>query len=288
MSINLLDVGKNIAGQIVSFKDWLDQSSAGYLIKPYTARGIGGFVFSISDDDRVELRAEVTDYVVEDNSTKQDHIALKPVQLTLRGFVGELENIVDNSPNGVVGVLAQRLTAVSNYLPLFSPGALQAQSKALAAGQTSIIDSLDAYVKKTQNLATSLGVTLPGQTKQEQAFSNLFSMWASRQVMTVETPWKYFDNMVITSVVAEQDGKTRQISDISVSLKQMRFAGTIFEAASAATFTSQMLAPFINKSQNKGVTLGLTQISSIPMKSAGQKNAFKWTAEPNSFTIGVS
>lgn len=217
--------------QVLDWSKWLEQSSVGYLVKPYTAKGIGGFVFTVRDEDRLEMRADITDYVTEDNLAVQSHIAIKPMVLTLRGFIGEVKQEFTDPLMGIVGTIATRLTAVEEYAPVLTTGAevLYNQIKWDAAQVN--INSIDALVKNTQNLATSFDVTLPGQTKQEQAFASLSSMFKTRQVMTVETPWGYFDSMAIMSLVCEQDSKTKHISDIVVTLKQLRFSDVLVREA---------------------------------------------------------
>lgn len=48
------------------------------------------YIFDTRGDEDVTLESEITDNWVEDNSTMQDHIGLKPMSITLTGYVGEL------------------------------------------------------------------------------------------------------------------------------------------------------------------------------------------------------
>ena len=263
---------KNMAGigQITNLSDYVDQQ-ARYLVKPVTARGIGGFVFSTRDDEQITLQSEVTDYAIEDNSTVGDHIAIKPIMVTLRGYVGEIVYNHTTTSVPAISSVANRLTSVASYLPSLSTLANQIKTKVqavndLAGAATNLINS-------TQNLVSS--IVAPLATRQQQAYNVLKSMWQSKQVFTLETPWEYLDNMVIMTLLANQDNKTEMISDFTVTLKQLRVAKTFVEFRGASIF-SMDAAQYINKSQVKGATIGLTEISLLPITSTNQKGALNY------------
>ena len=266
---------KNTVSQNLSASSWLNQSSLGFLVKPYSTKGISGFVFSIKDEEQIELRADVTDYVMEDATVKQDHIVIKPKVITLRGFIGELVNDVQPALVGVFGKVQEKLTALEQYYPLWTQDAIQARNIAIATSQADQIKTIDDIALKTENLVTSLGFTLPGQTKQEQAFNSLSAMWASRQIVTVETPWGYFDKMAIMSVVFAQDAKTQLMTDITIQLKEIKLANvesiSLFDVS---PITGSSLARTLNKGKFKGVQIGAFEFS---LKSSNQKLAWQAT-----------
>jgi len=228
MSIEAL--GRKITGTITSARSWVDDQADKYIIKPQYARGISGFEFSTKDDDRLELRAEVTDYVTEEGATVQDHIVLKPTVITLRGFVGEVrETVARTGVAGFLGALQRKLSLVSAYLPIF-PTAYSIAQQAIDTS-TEAVEQIDIAIKRTENLVGILtnpfgapfDVYQFADTAQGQAYYQLWGLFQGRQVITVETPWVYLDNMVITSVIFEQDGKTNEVTDVAVTLKQMKF-----------------------------------------------------------------
>ena len=262
-------------GQALNYQKWLNQSAVGYLIKPYTARGIGGFVFTINDEDRLDLRADVTDYVSEDNHNIQSHIAIKPMVITLRGFIGELKNEIPQGSNGSVQQLEQKLTAVATYLPQFSQASQLAIAAAIKANQTNQLEVINTIVQSTENLASAFNVILPGQTRQEQAYSSLQAMFNTRQIVTVETPWGYFDNMAITSIVFEQDGKSKMVSDIVVTLKQMKFSSVLFRQPTADERNALEKLGLMLKQDETG-----EPISSVPLPEGNMLDAFNETMIP--------
>ena len=87
-----------------------------FVVSPVVNLGIAGFQFDIFEEHKSELQAEITDHFVEDNSTRQDHIAIKPERFTLRGFVGELVE-TKSDPKSEVTELAEKLTIINDYIP---------------------------------------------------------------------------------------------------------------------------------------------------------------------------
>ena len=235
-------------GQITDFGAWLAAQANSYIIKPITAKGIGGFVFDLRDDERAELRSEITDYVMEDNSVAQDHIALKAPTITLRGFIGEVSQTI-TSPVPASAALQNKLTDLSTYLPQYSTGGLLALSNAVSQAG-SALQEINQAVDRAQNLV-SLITRSPLGTAQQNAFAALKAMWQSKQVVTVETPWEYFDNMAIQNVIFEQDNKSEMYSDVIVTLKQLRFATLQIQTSDLAGRAKEMFAPLVSK-QIKG------------------------------------
>ena len=75
-----------------------------YVLRTKNSQGIGGFVFDYLGDVNVSLQADITDHFAEDNTAIQDHVAMRPIKVVMRGFVSEL---VMKAPQGVVGALAR-------------------------------------------------------------------------------------------------------------------------------------------------------------------------------------
>ena len=279
MSIN--DVLQRAVGQITDFQSWIDQQANRFIVQPGTARGISGFVFNVKTDDRIELRADITDYVVEDNSYVNDHIALKPLTITLSGFMGEIKNEVEVGLPGALNTIQNKLSVISEYLPERSISAIQSVQKALNGVQNFVTDANNA-IKKTQNLLETVSVWSTGNTVQEQAFSKLMGMFRDRSVVTVETPWGYLDNMAITSVVMEQDGKTKEWSDISVSLKQLQFAHVEEFSANAFGRAGEMISSIIDK--GKVMWMEVLSLATAPfnsMPSGPVKGAMAYQLDPD-------
>ncbi|MGE4515213.1 MAG: phage baseplate protein [Chryseobacterium sp.] len=199
---------------------------ANTLLSPKSAKGISGFIFDIPDTESLNMQSDITDHFTEDNSFIQDHIVNLPITITLSGFIGEL---VYEKPDGVSGAAQEvqnRLETVEAYTGDKTPQAIQNEQETIGQAQRAI-SAINQNIDRTQNTIELLeGDEGPERTRQEKAYSKLYSLWTSKTIMTVQTPWRYFESMAITSISFSQDSTTQQISDITVSLKEFRTAET--------------------------------------------------------------
>ncbi len=182
--------------------------------------GLAGFLFDVVLDDQVSLESDITDHYIEDNTAIQDQIALKPEQVTVRGLVAELTNALPRHNPAVRPV--NPLPLVPDLFPAFSPGASQefAAFEAEVDGASSVVTASQSLYSLYINKAPSQ----PDQTRQSSAFAYFYSLWKSRQLFTVETPWGYWTNMAILSISAKQPEETKYSSEFSVTFKKIRVA----------------------------------------------------------------
>lgn len=200
-------------------------------------------LFHYEGEQAVVLTSDITDHFVEDNTSIQDQIALKPVVITTKGYIGELNDV---PPLAILSRynVAQKLTQISAYSPALSVTALNAYNEALFLYQTAISagnagvstwNSINGsggenvitdgqLLNNTFNNQT--GVVTNSQNKQQVAFQQFFGYYSSRTLFTVQTPWAVFQNCAIQSLRAVQDETTNVITDFEVTFKQMRFAKT--------------------------------------------------------------
>jgi hypothetical protein len=200
---------------------FLDNKSTA-LVAPKSTKGISGFVFDIPDTDELSLQSDITDHYTEDNSFLNDHIVRKPVMVTLAGFIGELV-YTPNEIDRAIQELTGRLSVVSGYLPDYTTGGQQIINGA-AQRAVSAASQINQAISKTQNLVSVFTGESQEETKQEKAFNTLYALWQSQEVMTVLTPWKFLESMVIERISFMQTGESEQISDITVTLKEIRTA----------------------------------------------------------------
>lgn len=180
--------------------------------------GIAGFVFTVVDDDGVELRSDITDYHTEENNPVQDHIALMPEIVSVTGSVAEVVKAV---------VTANPITQATNPLPIIpeltpplTPGAeaVQIQTTENKANTDAAITSTDSlYGYYTSRLPQQ-----PNQTKQQVAFGFMYHLWKGRQLFSVETPWGFFTNMALESCTPHQGPESRYVSNFDLTFKKIR------------------------------------------------------------------
>lgn len=195
-----------------------------YVVSPLNNLGIAGFVFDIEGDQKVELAAEATDHFAEDNTAIQDHIALRPVIITLRGYVGELINEAAD-PKDELQKVAEKLTIVNSYLPVLTSGMKQLKNNLKKKKETKA-DYVNASLGSAVDLYSTYQKLNPPKTRQAKAFNFFRAMFEARQLVSVDTPYGFFDEMAIIAISAIQAENSKYISDFSITLKQFRLAET--------------------------------------------------------------
>lgn len=207
-------------------------------------------LFNYEGENSVTLSSDVTDHYIENNSTIQDQVSLKPEMYTVQGFIGELNDIAPAAIQ-LIKTANDKLIALGAYSPQISLTADLAFSKAFQAYQiasTVVNTAVGTWASINggggtgdQGVINGSGLD-PGNTKtqtsQQIYFQQFYGYWKNRTLFTIQTPWAVFQDMVIMSLKAVQDADTRMISDFEISFKLMRFASTLttFNQLSSANF----------------------------------------------------
>ena len=184
--------------------------------------GIAGFLFDLQADDEIHLQSDITDHYVEDNTAIQDHIALRPEEITLKGLVAEL---TDASPP------ANATAGIQDALPLADP---------MVPELTDMTDQIGAQ-HTDSTYGTALSPSLydnyknqaggPPMTRQAQAFGYFYQLWKGRQLFSVETAFGTITNMAIMRLRSLQEAGSRFSSEFTVTFKKIRTAKDITVAA---------------------------------------------------------
>jgi hypothetical protein len=197
----------------------------GAVVAPQGAKGISGWVFDIAKQDQLDLEADITDHYMEDNSFLNDHKIIKPIVITVTGSQGELvarnENIVGSSAN----FLESALSEISEFTGDYTDQAIQNINGAISEANT-YTNQVNQVVEKTKNMINQFKGEGGYSSLQEKAYKELYAMFINNDLLTVNTPWGFFKNMSIIKIPFVQPEESDSYSDISITLKEMRFAQT--------------------------------------------------------------
>ena len=190
------------------------------LVKPQnTVKGIDGLVFSIPENETLQLQAAITDHAVEDNSMRQDHVTIQPIRVTLVGKVSELV-LTKSKIEQYAETVLNALTTIGVLSPAFSTSAAQTLARLQRTQQAT-----EQTLNKLNNIKDIVSGN-PTRTKQQQYYLEIKQFFYGRSLLTVETPWETFENMAIESVSFDQDETTSEWTSVTVSLKQITLAKT--------------------------------------------------------------
>lgn len=246
---------------IPSGQNYIDGLVNKYVLRTKASQGIGGFLFDYLGEIGVSMDADITDHYAEDNTAIQDHVAIRPIEVVMRGFVSELSM---PKPQGVVGALAtaqSALTQVEAYLGRYTPGVTQTLQGAITKVQ-STVNVINQTLAKAQNIISLFPGAPPTATKQAKAYSQLFTAMSQKLPMTIDTPYRVLHNMIIKRIAFTQPEDTKSWSDITVTLKQINFVEVV-TVADNGQFAGR-LAQQAQVKTNKGVVPG----ASVPTSAA--------------------
>lgn len=255
----ILQVAKTGLGAVQDGRSYIDELANKYILKPKSANGIGGFVFDYEGDSNISLHADITDHWAENNTAIQDHIAIHPTRITLHGLVGEL---VLAKPTGILGVLdaiQDKLGQVPAYLGKYTPQALGKIQSAVTKAQ-STVNTVDQALSRVQNIVGLFDNSVLGLTKQQKAYQKLQGLLVSKQLLIIVTPFGTHNNMVVESISLTQPEETKDLCEVSVTLKQMRFVDT---QTTYAFFKGGRLAQQSQSQTDKGKTTGTSTDVSV-------------------------
>lgn len=196
------------------------------IIRVSNAPGISGWVFDVPRGETITLTSEATDHYTEDGSFLSDHIVLKPIQITLSGFVGNLVYRVPQkgSVEYAADQAASKLLAVNSFLGPLTQGATQ-KVAAIVSQASYLANQVNALKKKSSNVVDFFKNGLNGNKEpdpQTVAYHDLKALWKSKQIVSLQTYWEFFPTMSIVNITAQHDDLTDDYTDISVTLKELR------------------------------------------------------------------
>jgi len=111
--------------------------------------GVAGFLFDIEGEEIFELRSDITDHYVEDNTTIQDQWGRLPERITLNGYVGELVGYLSN-PNPPVTQKGVKLPLHAALMPSLAPGF------GMAGALTSVVGSFIGQIAGSHGVSPNV------------------------------------------------------------------------------------------------------------------------------------
>lgn len=207
------------------------------------------YVFDTRGDEEITLESDITDNYVENNSSVQDHIGLKPEVITLSGYVGELTN----KP-------AEELKDIRTATPIiegFNPFAPQITTSAqYLLNRTeeifNVYKKMDRTIPRLEQMLKRVPVP-PEVTNQQKVFGRFEELWRLRTLVTVYTPFIVMKDMAIQSVQARQEEGSAYISSFTVTFKKIRKVENLFVYSDAVKQKKAKAAMSMAKKKDKGV-----------------------------------
>ena len=216
------------------------------------------YLFDTRGEEEATLESDITDNWVEANYTIQDHIGLKPMVITLSGYVGELTNKLPKELEDLQKAdIPSKLSAVSPFMP-----ELTTQTQYIMNRTQELYGIYEKANKTVSRIEETLkGIAVPqGVNNQQAIFDKFYQNWQKRRLNTVYTPFGVFDNMAIMSLHARQDEDSSYISEFRVTFKQIRIADQITTYVDEEKKKEAIAAMTLSTQKDKGVKKPLQSV----------------------------
>lgn len=232
------------------------------------ATGIAGFKFNVPQTEQVRFENEITDHYVEGNYAIQDHIARKPVVITLSGLVGDYFYTV-NEIEDLLALITPTITLVKELIPQITSVVQRQKINFSNEQKQKLLKQEDGsyrvvvngkqyeYEFNTMDLFTLFQSLYKMKSAQTRAFLFFEAMWKSGARFSVETTWKRYDNMVVQSITPKRDNNA-DITEFTVVCKQIEFVSSKVETIEEYKNRTQLQkAQATNKGAVKGTPISL-------------------------------
>lgn len=217
--------------------------------------GDRAFIFDTVTSEEWKMSADITDQFVEDNSTIQDHIAIKPEELTLKGFVAEKvyrqednftldEELNKKQKEAKIQKSLDEITG--NICPVFSNyfnvylGVRAYVEDTWSKLKTSYNSAKDFIQKNNEKTLDSVRVYKDKTDTEEylnqlQVSNMLQDHMKNRKPVQWKNAYGVFENYYITSFTLSQSD-SKYLSELTISLKKLRFASTTTSEIDYSTY----------------------------------------------------
>ena len=183
--------------------------------------GIGGFNLDVRLENSISLNMVAPDNYVEDGSVINDHIINEPITLTISGEVADimlkpkfddfvLETLREKAQYKIINtVFTKRQQEKIQKVVDNVRNAFKIANKG--------IDIYNRFINRN-NTPTK------NRTVQDDFFDFMESNYLNKRLITIEMPFRNYENMLITSLTVSKDNTTEQKLKYSISAKEIRFA----------------------------------------------------------------
>lgn len=201
--------------------------------------------FHVIQSEQITLATDITDHIVEDHTSVQDHITIKPITFTMRGLISEK---VYSDPrkskwNKWIENISNKLAPIKVLMPTINSyfqsainlyEAIEDKIETIGQGISKFKDggSGKSFFSKgywsTKNSDDNMGRWNRDCYLQDDIISYLDYYRTERLPVTVDTGWGSVyepnkDSAFYITDVSVNQGDTYQQSELSVTVKELRF-----------------------------------------------------------------
>lgn len=209
----------------------IDNIVKGYLYKKKDEKqtvGIGGFNLDVRFDSSINFTMVAPENYVEDGSVINDHIVNDPITISISGEVADI-HIKPEFDDFVLETLREKIQfkVINTVLTKQQQQKIQSVVDKVTGALKLVQKGLDIYNRfNNRNEPTAKYRTI-----QDDFFDFLELNYINKRLLTIEMPFRNYENMLITSLTITKDNSTNQKLKYSLSAKEIRFAEIAYAKA---------------------------------------------------------
>ena len=209
----------------------IDNIVKGYLYKKKDEKqtvGIGGFNLDVRFDSSINFTMVAPENYVEDGSVINDHIINDPISITINGEVADI-HLKPKFDDFVLETVREKVQfkVINTVLTKQQQQKIQGVVDKISSVVKLVNKGFDIY-NRFNNRNKPISKV---RTVQDDFFDFLESNYINKRLITIEMPFRNYENMLITSLTITKDNSTNQKLKYSLSAKEIRFAEVAYAKA---------------------------------------------------------
>ena len=222
---------------------------------PQQRIGIAGFTAYVTIEETTSKSATVPMSYVEDGSFVNDHQILNPVKVSIQGNVSNV--YLESSP--IIEELTRTQATVglvTQYVPDRTEAQVQ-QVNALINDITDAVRAVDNILDGGEQVLKFFGnQDSSSKSNQELFLDAMDSLYYGKQLFTVNTKYRSYENMTMTLFETRRNNETNA-TDFSIEATEFRLAETQFVELEAAPNPSAGVNGQLDPENSKGLQDGV-------------------------------
>jgi hypothetical protein len=223
--------------------------------------GIGGFTTAARIKNKITKTRDVPSTYLEDGSFVNDHIIRNPSNISIDGEISNVFQLPSPTIKALLDAQAN-IGVIAQYAPERTQTQIQ-KVNSLAVGLLNTVDQVDAVIADSQRFAQYLGFTgSEGKTNIEKFIDFMDSIHNTDVLISIDAPFRTYENMAITSFIHEQNAESESLS-FTIEAQELRFAQTIFSEINSAKNPARNTNGQTQGVTDKGIQDGKEQTESF-------------------------
>lgn len=206
----------------------IDDIVKGYLYKKKDEKqtvGIGGFNLDVRLESNINFTMVAPENYVEDGSVINDHIINDPITISISGEVADI-HIKPVFDDFVLETLREKIQfkVINTVFTKQQQQRIQKVVDKISSAVKLVEKGLDIYDRFNNRNKIKSSV----RTAQDDFFDYIESIYLNKKLITIEMPFRNYENMLITSLSISRNNETNQKLKYSLTAKEIRFAEIAF------------------------------------------------------------